>query len=1264
MKPVFVFDGGAPVLKRRTVGKRKERREGRREDAVRTAGKLLAVQMQRRMAEEEEKEKQRERERGSNRVGKGGREGEEKVEEEEVLPENLVYVEELQMTPQERMQKRKFRRKDAYHLPELDTPLTEMGAANDPRIMSMEELQNYARQFDSGEDINVYDFSKIDFDSSFFQSLPDSDRYNILNAARLRSRLRMGYSKDQLDTMFPDRMAFSKFQIDRVRERNELTQRLMNVTGMADDKMFGGSGGGRIAGEKGREYVLVKNDGVEGGWALGVVDNKEGKVKEKPIDVDELHRVKEESMDSDGDEEEEDEFEDIPVQGLNRLPTRPAPKPLDKPHSTNNTQKRQQLYNSRKKQVEKPPRQKAVENEAEDSLFLAEEDAEEWEDVQMGHANGEEEEEAQLQRAITMSLQNDDNTGIGATTGGSEDRKSALEIVNGDDDSVGKPTKFEELAQIARTANLKASDAVAGQGVFAYNDSDDDDDDDDGFSLHAALDEARQSKRKPAKPNEEMMANVATPAPASSAMIKNTSTTRIAERAGFSGPLPFEKLNLGTSLLGKKKAEKRDEELEGGFEREADGKKGRKEEKRAEPLPPWFSNADGEKDRGNSVKPDEGEMDIGEEQKASNAAGGDDNDNSQLFHDAESVSSTGKKDESEVINGDSPDQQYKMVIDVDEPGDGSSKRLSNSVSSQIKPDKDDDELIVELNEASDKVPEENRNVTKEKDEDSDEALEWEDSDHEEQKKQYVDSAGVDQAAPPPEPNNTDTTNINGDKPDITPPAPEPPIKISISLNNYQEPILPEIDNQALIDADADDDGFISDPEEEELIRQLAIEADEHDRFTASLHTNDNTANPNNQIVPPHEQPDFDRQLKALRNQQKKDRRDADEITQSMITECQQLLSLFGLPYITAPMEAEAQCARLVDLGLVDGIVTDDSDIFLFGGTRVYKNMFNQAKFVECYLFPDIASELGLDRTKLISISHLLGSDYTEGLPGIGPVTALEILSEFDSLAAFRDWYAGVQQGLIPKAADASSPFRRKFRRNATKLFLPPAFPDARVDEAYFHPEVDSDTQPFEWGVPHLAALRSFLSGTVGWTEERTDEILVPVIRDMNRREAEGTQANITRFFKGGVGAGAFAPRRKGVVGDGGGLGVGAGVGSKRLGMALGKMASKARGEESVAEDENTKGDVVDGTDGVEERQLEGRTKDQSTVNGSGKAKRRPSGRSRNKVEKKIVDGGDDVDRLSGSSSEDEYRETTAKAKKSRKSGSKKSTNSKKRRIEA
>ena len=123
----------------------------------------------------------------------------------------------------------------------------------------------------------------------------------------------MGYSKEQLDTMFPDRMAFSRFQIDRVAERNDLTQRLMNLSGMNGEEAFYKSGQ-RIAGERGREYVLVKDREHEGGWVLGVVGNREGH-EEKPIDLDRPEILSEEDEVSD-----EDEFEDVPIEGLNRLP--------------------------------------------------------------------------------------------------------------------------------------------------------------------------------------------------------------------------------------------------------------------------------------------------------------------------------------------------------------------------------------------------------------------------------------------------------------------------------------------------------------------------------------------------------------------------------------------------------------------------------------------------------------------------------------------------------------------------------------------------------------------------------------------------------------------------------------------------------------------------------------------------------------------------------------------------------------------------------
>lgn len=52
--------------------------------------------------------------------------------------------------------------------------------------------------------------------------------------------------------------------------------------------------------------------------------------------------------------------------------------------------------------------------------------------------------------------------------------------------------------------------------------------------------------------------------------------------------------------------------------------------------------------------------------------------------------------------------------------------------------------------------------------------------------------------------------------------------------------------------------------------------------------------------------------------------------------------------------------------------------------------------------------LELDREKLIRLALLTGSDYTEGIQGVGPVCALEIMAEFPSdgleaLEQFRDW---------------------------------------------------------------------------------------------------------------------------------------------------------------------------------------------------------------------------------------------------------------------
>ena len=68
--------------------------------------------------------------------------------------------------------------------------------------------------------------------------------------------------------------------------------------------------------------------------------------------------------------------------------------------------------------------------------------------------------------------------------------------------------------------------------------------------------------------------------------------------------------------------------------------------------------------------------------------------------------------------------------------------------------------------------------------------------------------------------------------------------------------------------------------------------------------------------------------------------------------------MFGLPYVMAPSEAEAQCAALEACKLTQGSITDDNDIFLFGGEKVYRNFFSQDKDVEVYQRKEIERILG------------------------------------------------------------------------------------------------------------------------------------------------------------------------------------------------------------------------------------------------------------------------------------------------------------------
>lgn len=75
------------------------------------------------------------------------------------------------------------------------------------------------------------------------------------------------------------------------------------------------------------------------------------------------------------------------------------------------------------------------------------------------------------------------------------------------------------------------------------------------------------------------------------------------------------------------------------------------------------------------------------------------------------------------------------------------------------------------------------------------------------------------------------------------------------------------------------------------------------------------------------------------------------ITPKQITECKSFIHGLGLPYIRAPFEADSQCAAMamVDNVNVDTVITEDTDVLVFGSKSIVKmltlNIFNKIQSI-------------------------------------------------------------------------------------------------------------------------------------------------------------------------------------------------------------------------------------------------------------------------------------------------------------------------------
>ena len=213
----------------------------------------------------------------------------------------------------------------------------------------------------------------------------------------------------------------------------------------------------------------------------------------------------------------------------------------------------------------------------------------------------------------------------------------------------------------------------------------------------------------------------------------------------------------------------------------------------------------------------------------------------------------------------------------------------------------------------------------------------------------------------------------------------------------------------------------------------------------------------------------------------------------------EMLKLFGFPYITAPGEAEAECALLQREEIVDAVLSEDVDTLMFGCTMSMRNWSSEGvrgnkspTHVDVYYSKATkAGKSGLDRDGMVLVALMSGGDYVPaGIPGCGIKAACEAaragfghdlckLSGKDAVG-LRQWRERLEYEL---QTNESGYFRTKHK--AWKV--PENFPDNECLGYYTHPVVSSAKKvsdlrsSIQWSkVMDIKGLRAFVTDAFEW----------------------------------------------------------------------------------------------------------------------------------------------------------------------------------------
>ncbi|KIJ54683.1 hypothetical protein M422DRAFT_58127 [Sphaerobolus stellatus SS14] len=129
-----------------------------------------------------------------------------------------------------------------------------------------------------------------------------------------------------------------------------------------------------------------------------------------------------------------------------------------------------------------------------------------------------------------------------------------------------------------------------------------------------------------------------------------------------------------------------------------------------------------------------------------------------------------------------------------------------------------------------------------------------------------------------------------------------------------------------------------------------------------------------------------------------------DVTPQMAFQVIKALRAEEIPYVVAPYEADAQMYYLESIGVVDGVLTEDSDLIIFGTKLLLLKM--DATTARCIsiraetLASNSPADLplhGWGLKELRECAMLSGCDYIEGVRGVGLKTAARYLRKWGTV---------------------------------------------------------------------------------------------------------------------------------------------------------------------------------------------------------------------------------------------------------------------------